>query len=453
LPCPFGKQSHVDLTLTEVAAALHGRVEPAVAGFRVGTYHTDSRQAGPDGLFFALRGAEQDGHAYAAAALASGAAVVVQRRDGLPAGAPAVQVEDTWRALFDLAAEVLRRVAPTVIAVTGSNGKTSTREMIAAVLASRYQVLQTAANLNTETGVPLTLLRLEPRHELAVIEMGMQGRGQIAELARLARPKVGVVTGIGAVHAEYFPDGKDGVCEAKGELIEALPESGLAVLNADDPYYERLTALSLAPVIGFGLDAGSLRGEDYRPLPEGGSQLAVERAEVRVGPSGRHQARNALAALAVGRFFGIPIEQAAQVLASLQVEHRLQPRRTRAGFVILDDAYNASPESMLAAFETLAERPRTGRLLALLGEMRELGQLAPAAHEEVGRRAAQVFDRVAVVDSGYGELLARSAGAELLADRAAGTAWIRRHARAGDTVLIKASHGVALDQVVAELLA
>ncbi|MDQ6637736.1 MAG: UDP-N-acetylmuramoyl-tripeptide--D-alanyl-D-alanine ligase [Candidatus Dormibacteraeota bacterium] len=443
----------MDLTLEEVAMATRGRVLNAAPGFRVNTFATDSRQAGADGLFFALRGAQLDGHAYVPAAAVRGAAVVVERIAALPVEAPAVQVQDTWQALFDLAAHVLRRTAPAVIGVTGSNGKTSTREMVTAVLGSRYQTLQTAANLNTETGVPLTLLRLEAKHEVAVIEMGMQGPGEIARLARLAGPRVGVITGIGSVHAEYFPEGKDGVCRAKGELLQALPEDGLAVLNADDPYYQPLAELSRAPVLGFGFARGELRGEAYRPLPEGGSLIKVDGVQVRLGPSGRHQARNALAALAVGSFFGIGVEQAAGALAGLQVEHRLQPRRAPAGFLILDDAYNASPESMLAAFETLAERPRRGRLLALLGEMRELGQLAPAAHEEVGWRAAQVFDQVAVVDAGYGQLLAQSAGAELLKDHAAAAAWVRANAQADDLVLIKASHGVALDRVVEELLA
>ncbi|MDQ6899453.1 MAG: UDP-N-acetylmuramoyl-tripeptide--D-alanyl-D-alanine ligase [Candidatus Dormibacteraeota bacterium] len=442
----------MDLTLDEVAVATRGRVVNGAPGFRAHTYQTDSREVRADGLFFALRGAQQDGHSYVASAASTGAAAVVERTEVVPLGAPAVQVENTWQALFDLAAHVLQRTAPVVIGITGSNGKTSTREMVAAVLGDRYHVLQTAANLNTETGVPLTLLRLEPRHEVAVIEMGMQGSGEIARLARLARPRVGVITGIGTVHAEYFADGKDGVCRAKGELLQALPEDGLAVLNADDPYYQRLAELSPAPVVGFGFGRAQLRGEDYRPLPEGGSSLQVAGVQVRLGPSGRHQARNALAALAVGSFFGIGVEEAAGTLAGLEVEHRLQPRRAPAGFMIVDDAYNASPESMLAAFETLVERPRRGRLLAVLGEMRELGELAPAAHEEVGRRAAQVFDQVAVVDQGYGRLLAHSAGAELVNDQAAATAWVRAQAQADDLVLIKASHGVALDRVVEELL-
>jgi UDP-N-acetylmuramoyl-tripeptide--D-alanyl-D-alanine ligase len=181
--------------------------------------------------------------------------------------------------------------------------------------------------------------------------------------------------------------------------------------------------------------------------------VVVEGVRARVGPSGRHQARNALAALAVGRFLGVPVAQGAPALAGVVVEQRLQAHLLPAGYTLVDDSYNASPESMLAAFETLAERPRRGRLLALLGEMRELGSLAPSAHERVGRRAGEVFDLVAVVDVGEGRRLAEAASADLLPDREAGRAWVRETAAPGDVVLVKASNGVALHQVVRELLA
>src|SRR5439155_16942898 len=184
---------------------------------------------------------------------------------------------------------------------------------------------------------------------------------EIARLAALARPLVGVVTGIGTVHAGFFPDGRDGVAEAKGELLEALPADGLGVVNAEDPYFQALASRSAAPVVGFGLTAGDLRGE-YRPLAAGGSELTVEGVRVRVGLSGRHQALNALAALAVGRFLGVPVAEGSPALASVAVKHRLEEHRFPGGDVLVDDSYNASPASMLAAFATLAERPRGGRL-------------------------------------------------------------------------------------------
>jgi UDP-N-acetylmuramoyl-tripeptide--D-alanyl-D-alanine ligase len=444
----------VRLRLAHVLGATGGRPTPGAGDVEFTDYHTDSREVTAGSLFFALRGAAMDGHAFIADAVGRGAAgVVLEQPVEVPGPVVVVQVGDTWRALYDLAGSVLDRLAPAVVAITGSNGKTSTREMTAAVLGVRHRVLQTAGNLNTETGLPLTLLGLSPGDEVAVLEMGMQGPGEIARLAALARPSVGVVTGVGSVHAEFFPDGRDGIARAKGELLEALPAHGLAVVNAEDAYFRVLSARSPAPVVGYGFTAGDLRGEDYRPLASGGSELVVEGVHVRVGPSGRHQALNALAALAVGRFLGVPIAQGAPALASVTVKHRLEEHRFTSGYVLVDDSYNASPESMLAAFETLAERPRQGRLLALLGEMRELGPLAPEAHERVGRRARELFDRVAVVDVGEGRRLAAAAGAELVPDPEAGAAWVRNATGPGDVVLVKGSHGVALHEVVARLVA
>jgi UDP-N-acetylmuramoyl-tripeptide--D-alanyl-D-alanine ligase len=441
------------LTVGDVLSATGGRLldGPAEAVFE--SFHTDSRTAVQGGLFFALRGAEMDGHRFVADAVSRGATgVVVERPLQAGGGAAVVAVQDGWSALYALAGWVREQVAPLVVGITGSNGKTSTKEMAATVLGSRRRVLKTEGNLNTETGLPLTLLRLAREHEVAVLEMGMQGPGEIARLAALARPQVGVVTTIGTVHAEYFVDGQQGIARAKGELLEALPADGLAVLNRDDGFFEVLRRLSRAPVVGVGLEGGDLRAEDYRPSPEGGSDFTVEGIQVHLPLSGRHQVSNALAALAVGRFAGVPLEAGAAALAGVNVEHRLQERRAAAGYVVVDDAYNASPESMLAAFETLSERPGGGRLIAVLGEMRELGPLAEEAHREVGRRAADVFDRVAVLDIGRGRLLAEAAGAQLLPDRSAAAEWVRETAGPGDRVLVKASHGVALHELVEELL-
>jgi UDP-N-acetylmuramoyl-tripeptide--D-alanyl-D-alanine ligase len=440
------------LTAAEVLSATGGQlsVGPAEAAFS--SFHTDSREVAEGGLFFALRGALMDGHEFVAEAVRRGAAGVVVERPVNASGAAVIAVDDTWRALYGLAGWVLAEVAPLVVGVTGSNGKTSTKEMAAAVLGSRRSVLKSEGNLNTETGLPLTLLKLGREHDVAVLEMGMQGPGEIARLAALARPVVGVVTSIGTVHVEHFADGQRGIALAKGELVEALPGDGLAVLNRDDGFFEFLSGLSKAAVVGVGLEGGDLRAEGYRPSADGGSDFTVDGVGVHLPLGGRHQARNALAALAVGRFAGVPLEAGAAALAGVSVEHRLQERPAPGGYVVVDDAYNASPESMLAAFEALLERPGGGRLIAVLGEMRELGSLAEDAHRRVGRRAAEVFDRVAVVDVGRGSLLADAAGAQLLPDRSAALEWVRATARPGDRVLVKASHGVALYELVEELL-
>jgi UDP-N-acetylmuramoyl-tripeptide--D-alanyl-D-alanine ligase len=409
--------------------------------------HTDSREVRPGGLFFALRGAETDGHRFLADAVARGAAgLVVERAPEEAGGAEVIVVPDAWAALYDLARRRLEEVAPIVVGITGSNGKTTTREMLAAILAARYRVLQTEGNLNTETGLPLTILRLQPGDQVAVLEMGMQAPGEIARLAELARPRIGIVTGIGTVHIEFF-DSQEGIARAKAELVAALPPGGLAVLNHDDPFTPLVAAQSRAPVVTFGLAGGDYRGEGYSA-----GAFTVRGVQVRLSTPGRHLARNALAAIAAADHLGVPVEEAARALPGVAVERRLQSLPAPAGFTVVDDAYNASPESMLAAFETVAELPREGRLLAVLGEMRELGSGAEEWHRRVGAEAARVFDEVCVADVGLGRVLAAAANASLAADKPAAARWARGHARPGDLVLVKASHGVGLEDVVSELL-
>jgi UDP-N-acetylmuramoyl-tripeptide--D-alanyl-D-alanine ligase len=405
----------------------------------------------PGGVFFALRGGSMDGHRFIADALSRGAAaLVVERRSELPHGVVEVIVPNTWDALYAVAGYVRERVDPMVVGVTGSNGKTSTKEMVAAILERKYSVLRTTGNLNTETGVPLTILKLEPEHEALVLEMGMQRAGDIGRLAQLAGPTVGIITNIGTVHMEFF-DSNEQLARGKGELVAALPASGLAVLNADDHFFGLLSEMSAAPVRSFGFEAGDLRAENYMAADDGGCAFTVGDVSVHLALEGRHQARNALAALAVGEFAGVSIEQGGAALADVFVAHRLQEHKTSKGVVIVDDAYNASPESMLAAFETLAERPKHGKLFAVLGPMAELGALAVESHQRVGRRAAEVFDAVAVLESELGSVLADAAGAHLVPDREAAVMWVKNNARRGDSVLVKGSHSAGLDEVVKEL--
>jgi UDP-N-acetylmuramoyl-tripeptide--D-alanyl-D-alanine ligase len=322
--------------------------------------------------------------------------------------------------------------------------------MIAAILERNHTVLRTTGNLNTETGVPLTMLKLEPEHTALVVEMGMQHAGDIARLAALARPSVGVITNVGTVHMEFFAS-QEHLARGKGELVAALPSSGRAVLNADDQFFPLLSTISAAPVRSFGFGAGDVLGENYRAAADGGCDFTVRGVPVHLALEGRHQARNALAALAVGEFADVSLEDGAAALANVAVAHRLQEHQTTKGVVIVDDAYNASPESMLAAFDTLAEKPRQGRLLAVLGAMGELGSLAEDSHRRVGRRAAEVFDAVAVLDSELGRVLAESSGAFLVPDREGAVMWVKNNARKGDHVLVKASHSAGLEEVVKEL--
>jgi UDP-N-acetylmuramoyl-tripeptide--D-alanyl-D-alanine ligase len=428
-----------------------GEVGGTQVGNTFSSFHTDSREVVRGGVFFALRGAEMDGHQFVPDAIRRGAtAVVVERRLETPPGIAEILVPNTWKALFSLATFTLRRVNPLVVGVTGSNGKTSTKEMIAAILSKHFTVKRSGGNLNTETGVPLTILSMEPDASALVAEMGMQHAGDIARLVALARPSIGVITNIGTVHMEFFNTHEE-LARAKGEMVAGLPEDGTAVLNADDQFYPMLVGMTSARVSSFGVAKGDYRAEGYRALTGGGSQFSIRGVEVRLSLEGRHQAMNAAAALAVGVAAGVPLEEGVSALEHVAVEHRLQELPAAAGYSIVDDAYNASPESMLAAFEALAESPRRGRLLAVLGQMGELGALSEEAHRRVGARAAEVFDAVCVLDGERARVLAESAGAELVASRPAARDWVRRNAREGDRVLIKGSHSTHLDEVVREL--
>jgi UDP-N-acetylmuramoyl-tripeptide--D-alanyl-D-alanine ligase len=403
------------------------------------------------GVFFALRGGEMDGHRFVDDAIKRGAtAVVVERRMNVPTGIAEIRVPDTWAALYALASHTLEHVSPLVVAVTGSNGKTSTKEMIAAILGKHFNVLRTSGNLNTETGVPLTILALQPHHSALVLEMGMQRPGDIARLVALARPSIGVITNIGTVHMEFF-ESREALARSKGEMVSGLTEHGTAILNADDQFFPMLAAMTSARVRSFGATAGDFRADGYRALEGGGGQFSVRGVEVNLGLEGRHQAVNAVAALATGVTAGVTLQDGAAALANVAVEHRLQELPSPGGYSIVDDAYNASPESMIAAFEALAESPRRGRLLAVLGQMGELGIESEESHRRVGRRAAEVFDAVCVLDGERARILAESAGAELVATRPAARDWVRRNAREGDRVLVKGSHSTHLDEVVREL--
>src|SRR5206468_10560718 len=230
-----------------------GEVGGTQVGETFSTFHTDSRDVKPGGVFFALRGQEMDGTAFIGDAVARGAAaVVVERKTDIPTGVVEVVVPNTWDALYALASHVLRRVQPLVVGITGSNGKTSTKEMVAAILSQHFNVLATQGNLNTEMVVPLPIRNLEPHHSALVLEMGMQRPGDIGRLAALARPVIGIITNIGVVHMEFF-NSQEELARAKGELVAALPEAGLAVLNADNEFHQLVVQMTAARVTTFGI--------------------------------------------------------------------------------------------------------------------------------------------------------------------------------------------------------
>lgn len=455
-------------TVAEAAAAVGGRLIAGPAERRIDGVSTDSRTIAPGELFVPIRGERFDGHAFLADALRKGAAAVfveAGRQAELPplGQACAVAVSNTLGALQDLAAWHRSLFSGPVVAVTGSNGKTTTKDMIAAVLAERFRVLATAGNLNTEIGLALTLLQRDAAHEAVVLEMGMRGRGQIAALAAVARPSIGVVTNVGPVHLELLGT-IEAVALAKRELVEALPAGGVAVLNADDARVAAMAAHTQARVVTYGFGPGAqVRAEDVRSCGLDGVafRLVCEQggAEVSLPLPGRHNVANALAAAAVGLSCGLDPESVARGLSAVRPSGmRMQIERLAGDVVVLNDAYNASPLSMAAALQALADLP-AARRLAVLGDMLELGPVSQEAHLRVGELcAAHGVDLLVTVgersrDIARGAVRAGMAPSAVTsaADAEEAARIVCAAVRPGDVVLVKASRGMALERIVAAL--
>jgi UDP-N-acetylmuramoyl-tripeptide--D-alanyl-D-alanine ligase len=454
----------------ELAAGSAGRLL-RLGTAAIGGAVVDSRRITPGDIFFALPGERTDGHRFLDAAVAAGAAALVvgqplaaARLDELAGPGQRVTivaVDDVAVALRAVAASYRERFSPLVVGITGSLAKTSTKELAAEVLAVRYAVLKSAGNENNEIGLPLTLLRLRPEHEAAVLEMGLYTQGEIALLARLARPSIGVVTAVRGVHVSRA--GSIEAIEAgKRELVEALPPDGWAVLNADDPRVTRMAAHTSARVLryGFGV-AADVRAEDVRWRGAKGMAFRLHlpggTAEVVTPQLGRHGVHNALAAAAVATCAGLDADAIVAGLArDVPVAHRSQ--LIHAGrWTILDDSYNASPDAVVAALDLLAGLP--GRRVAVLGAMLELGDASPREHRRVGAHAAGVVDRLVVVGQDAADIAvgAREAGlarerVTLVPDRDAALADLLTDLHDGDVVLVKASRGAALDLLVERLV-
>lgn len=432
-----------------------GTVASASASARFLQVSTDSRQLMPGSLFVALRGPHHDGHDHLAAVAAAGAtgAVVEQRR---ALGLPQLVVADTRVALGRLAHYWRRRWPLKLIAVTGSNGKTTVKEMIAQVTAQLGPTLVTQGNQNNEIGVPLTILRGRPFHQFAVVEMGMSAAGELTRLSAIGRPDIAVITNAGPAHLEHFRD-VAAVARAKGEVLTGLNSGGIAIINGDDPGAEGWRELAgPRQVIDFALDnpQAAIRGR-WRPVETGGElEVSGEYGEWRVGIPllGRHNGANALAAIAVGYALGVPVEGLQAAMARCQpVAGRLQPLKTPGGARLIDDSYNANPVSLAAAIAVLAEQQ--GRRLLVLGDMAELGPDSQEFHREAGLAARQAgIDQLITVgtDSRYASE-AFGHGAQHCSDQAA---LLQRLVSlgAGDVLLVKGSRTAAMDQVVAALM-
>jgi UDP-N-acetylmuramoyl-tripeptide--D-alanyl-D-alanine ligase len=453
------------ISLDDLLAATRGRLVGPTTVTSFTTAAVDSRHVTPGCLFVALRGERVDGHLFAADAVAAGASVVLaERQVELPAGngAAVVIVPDSVEALGELAAAWRSRFAVRVVGITGSTGKTLAKEAVADVLSTALVVLRNEGNLNSETGLPMTLLTLEPRHEVAVLEMSMYTEGEIARLADIARPEVGVVLAVHPTHLERAGS-IEAIARAKSELPAALPQDGLAVLNADDPRVVAMRDVTAASVRTFGLSADAdVRAEQVVSLGLGGTQFVLRTPwgtrRVQFGSPGRHQVHHALAAAAVAERFEVPLDEVERALAAgSSAPHRMAVGEASSGATLIDDTYNASPVSVLAALDLLAEAPvRTGgRRLAVLGDMLELGPDEERLHREIGDRAARAADAIVAVGT-RGRWIAEGASAAgaarvLTADDAEEAATVLERELApgaADVVLLKASRGIGLDRAV-----
>jgi UDP-N-acetylmuramoyl-tripeptide--D-alanyl-D-alanine ligase len=426
----------------------------------------DSRAVGAGELFVALPGERTDGHRFLEAAVSAGAAGLLVTRppeDAVALGEVSiVRVGDGLAALHAIAAAWRARFDPLVVGVTGSIAKTSTKEAVAAVLQRRFRTLRSEGNQNNEIGLPLAILRLRREHEAAVLEMGMYVGGEIAQLAAIARPRIGVVTAVQPVHLSRIGS-IEAIEQAKGELVEALPPDGTAVLNADDPRVRSMSLRTPAPSVTYGFaDDADVAAEGVESAGADGMRFVLRaggrRSPVAIPTLGRLAVHNALAAAAVGLAAGVTLDDIVAGLASgWAAPHRAELVRA-GGVTIVDDSYNASPASVAAALELLAGLP--GRRVAVLGEMLELGDGHVSGHRAAGEAAAATVELLVVVGLGAGPIgeAARDAGLAAdrvlqVADRDAVLDALRPRLRSGDVVLVKASRGVGLDVLVDQLAA
>ena len=446
------------LPLSRVAEFLNGGGEfdsQAVAQ----AYSIDSRNIRQGDLFFAVKGERLDGHDFVPEALAKGAIAAVVRRDQAtryPATAPLLLVDETLLALQTLATAVRRLWARPVVGITGSTGKTTTKEAIAHVLVSRLHVLKSEGNFNNHFGLPLMLLKLEPEHEIAVIEMGMSHAGEITALAGIAQPNLGVVTNVAPVHLEFFKSIAD-IARAKYELIASLPAGSTAVLNADDEYVSQFGRDFKGKVVMYGLKpAADIRAENIEARGQEGSVFDVviegcrERATLPL--VGTHNIYNGLAAVAVGLQRGLTPSEAVDALATLRPADKRGEVLQLGNITVLNDCYNSNPKALDAMVDALASM-RGARRIVVAGEMLELGPLGDEMHRASGRHMAEKKIDILLGVRGRAQQMveaAKQAGlrAEFVATPEEAGDWLKREARDGDVLLLKASRGVKLEKAL-----
>jgi UDP-N-acetylmuramoyl-tripeptide--D-alanyl-D-alanine ligase len=441
-----------------------GKLTAGEADATVTSICTDSRALKAGDLFLALRGASFDGHDFVPDAASRGALGVVVER--IPAGLPAefavIHVEDTLRALQQIAAEYRRSMPAQIVCVTGSNGKTSTKDLITSVLRERFQVTKTEGNFNNHIGLPLTMLRLRAGDRIGVFEIGTNHPGEIAMLAALAQPDVGVITNVGVAHIEFLGS-RQGIAQEKGALAEALQPSGTLVLSADDEFTPSIAERTRADVVICGLDErAQIRATDLRQ-DFAGMKFTLHAfghsVEAQLPVPGVHMVQNATLAVGVGHVFGMSLEECAVGLPNLQLtKGRLEMKVVR-GIQVLDDSYNANPDSMKAALLTLAQMSVNGRRIAVLGRMGELGTESERGHRSVGQAASDLGVDCVIAVGDEARFIAEEAwqgGVEKVvksADLDDAVKALREVAHAGDLVLIKGSRSARMERILEGLAA
>ena len=425
-------------------------------GYDVTDWSIDSRTLEPGSLFFALRGPNHDGHCYVETAAARGAVAAVVERpfDGITS----FIVENVQTALEELARWARERWGGRVVGITGSAGKTTTKEVIAQLLSTEMSVGKTAGNLNNHIGVPLTILRLPEDATAAVIEIGMNHPGEIRQLAGIARPEIGVVTNVGLAHAEFF-DSADGVALAKRELIEALPPDGVAVLNADDPKVARFRDVYGGRVITFGFSEGADVRAENAECGSNGARFRAAGVDFDSPLAGRHNVLNVLAGLAVAQSLGIAPARLKDAVRALTPGRMRGERLTHNGITILNDCYNSNPEAVRSMLDVLRATPARRRI-AVLGEMLELGRWSEPLHRDIGCYAAGCGIHVLVGIRGAARQMIDEAvrsgmpadAAVFFDDPASAGEWLRGMARPDDAVLFKGSRGTRVERALDKFL-
>jgi UDP-N-acetylmuramoyl-tripeptide--D-alanyl-D-alanine ligase len=455
----------MDVTLAEIAAITGGALHGGPADQAATSFAFDSRTLEPGACFVALRDV-RDGHDFVADAFERGAVVALVEQMPTEAATGAwIVVPDPLAALAQLGRWARTRLAgATVVGITGSAGKTATKDLTAAALASSLAVHASIGSFNNEFGLPLTLLAAPMGTEVVVAEMGARFAGNIADLCDIARPDIGIVTNVGLAHAEHL-GGRAGIARVKGELLEALPASGVAVVNADDDATPELVARTRARVVRVGAkaDDAEVRTRDVRLDIDLRPRFTLDTpwgtVPVHLGVRGTHQVQNAAMAAATALSLGVPLDRVASGLAeAATASWRMQLQRSPDGVIVLNDAYNASPTSVAAALDSFAHLAPNGRRIFVFGEMLELGEQSEEEHARIGALAAETgVDVLVTVGPGTGPAAdaARARGLAVVgaADAAAALEAVRGSAGTGDAVLVKASRSVGLDVVADALIA